>query len=217
TVEERTGVTGEVAAGVAKDKVDAGEVGVEVGIAVGVAVVVMSGVIIGVAAGVAAEVTWRSTGGLTRELGGIVVEEGVIVEVAAAETVAPGETEGIVPEIGLEPAALPEDGLEAGGTMPLVGVAVEVLPEAMGLAEMVFGKVPETKGVPAELKRGMFEVNSADAGLGDSVAEGFAPGTAMAGVGFGDNVEAEGALDSAAGLTAAATVELPEVPDAFVP
>ncbi len=145
----------------------------------------------------------RSTGGITRELGGIVDGEGLIVEVAARET----------------PAALPDgDELEAGEAMPLVvGVAVEILPEVVGLAEMVPGKVPETKGVPAELKRGVFEVNSTDAGLGDSPAEGVTPGIVTAGVGVGDNVEAEGGLDSAAELTAAAPVELPEVQDAFVP
>ncbi len=160
----------------------------------------------------------RSTEELTRELDGIVVGAGVIAEVAAGETVAPGETEGTVPETGLELAALPdEDELEAGEAMPLVGVADEILPDIVGVAEGVFGKVPETKGVPAELKRGVFEVNSTDAGLGDSPAEGFTPGIATAGVGVGDNVEAEGGLDSAAELTAAAPVVLPEVQDAFVP
>jgi len=152
-------------------------------------------------------VAGRSTGELTRELDGIVVGAGVIAEVAAGETVAPGETEGTVPETGLELAALPdEDELEAGEAMPLVGVADEILPDIVGVAEGVFGKVPETKGVPAELKRGVFEVNSTDAGLGDSPAEGFTPGIATAGVGVGDNVEAEGGLDSAAELTAAAPV-----------
>jgi len=163
-------------------------------------------------------VAGRSTGELTGELGGIVVGAGVIVEVAAGETAAPGETEGTVPETGVEPAALPDgDELEAGEAMPLVGVVDEILLNVVGVAEGAFGKVPETKGVPAELKRGVFEVNSTDAGLGDSPAEGFTPGTATAGVGVGDNVEAEGGLDSAAELTAAAPVEVPEVQDAFVP
>jgi len=164
-------------------------------------------------------VAGRSTGALTRELGEIVDGEGVIAEVAAGETVAPGKTEGTVPEIGLDPAALPDgDKLEAGEAMSLVvGVADEILPEVVGLAEGVFGKVPGTKGVPAELKRGVFEVNSTDAGLGDSPAEGFTPGIAMAGVGVVDVVEAEGGLESAAELTAAAPVELPEVQGAFVP
>lgn len=160
----------------------------------------------------------RSTGELTKELGGIVVGAGVIAEVAAGETIALGETEGTVPETKLEPAALPDgDELEAGEAMPLVGVADKILPDVVRVAEGVLGKVPETKGVPAELKRGVFEVNSTDAGLGDSPDEGFNPGIVTAGVGVGDNVEAEGGLDSAAELTAAAPVELPEVQDAFVP
>ena len=165
-------------------------------------------------------VAGKSTGGLTRELGGIVDGEGVIAEVAAGETVAPGDTEGTVPETGLEPAALPnEDEVKAGEAMPLgvgVGVAVEILPEVVGLAEVVFGNGPETKGL-AELKRGVFEMNGTDAGLGDSPAEGFTPGIATAGVDVVDVVEVEGGLDSAAELTAVAPVELPEVQDAFVP
>jgi hypothetical protein len=164
-------------------------------------------------------VAGRSTGELTRELGGFVVGAGVIAEVAAGETVALGETEGTVPETGLEPAALPDgDELEAGEAMPRdVSVAAETLPEVVGLAEVVFGNVPEAKGVCAELKRGVFEVNSTDAGLGDSPAKELTPDIATAGVGVVDIVEAEGGLDSAAELTAAAPVEVPEVQDAFVP
>ena len=101
--------------------------------------------------------------------------------------------------------------------MPLVGVVDEILLNVVGVAEGVFGKVPETKGVPAELKRGVFEVNSTDAGLGDSPAKELTPDIATAGVGVVDIVEAEGGLDSAAELTAAAPVEVPEVQDAFVP
>ena len=171
--------------------------------------------------GVAVGVAGKSTGGLTRELGGIVDGEGVIAEVAAGETVVPGDTEGTVPETGLEPAALPnEDEVKAGEAMPLgvgVGVAVEILPEVVGLAEVVFGNGPETKGVPAELKRGVFEMNGTDTALGDSPAEAFMPGIATAGVDVVDVVEVEGGLDSAAELTAVALVELPEVQDAFVP
>lgn len=210
TAEECAGGTGEVAAGVAKDKVNRGEVGVEAGVAVGL--------IFGETMGIAVGVAGRSTGELTRELGGIVVGAGVIAEAAAGETVAPGEIEGTAPETGLEPAALPDgDELEAGEAMPFVGVADETLLDVVGVAEGVFGKVPETKGVPAELKRGVFEVNSTDAGLGDSPAEGFTPGAATAGVGVSNNVEAEGGLDSAAELTAAVAVVLPEVQDALLP
>ena len=154
----------------------------------------------------------RSTGELTRELGGFVVGAGVIAEVAAEETVALGKTEGTVPETGLEPAALPDgDELEAGEAMPRdVSVAAEVV-------GLVFGNVPEAKGVCAELKRAVFEVNRTDAGLGDSPAKELTPDIATAGVGVVDIVEAEGGLDSAAELTAAAPVEVPEVQDAFVP
>lgn len=160
----------------------------------------------------------RSNRELTRELGAVVVGAEVIAEVAAGETVSPGETEGTVPETGLEPAALPDgDEFEAGEAMPLLGVSEGILPDVVGVAEGVFAKLPETKGFPAELKRGVFEVNSVDAGLGDDPAEEFTPGIAMAGVGIGDNVEAERGLDSAAELTAPAFMVLPEVQDTFVP